>query len=551
MAQSPGNFESTSQPAAHKLRAERPDHRTGMERAGTGLRSLPLNDRTVARLGARVSVPSYDRAALRRGVVHIGVGSFHRSHQAVYFDELARRGLGNGWGLTGVGLHRREMKEALDAQDGLYTVVSRGRERDEARVVGIMTRYLFVPEQTNAVLEALTDESTRLVTLTITAEGYRVEPNGAASRHGARTSEPKALALLVEALDRRRSRGRDPFTILSCDNTPGNGALARTAVLSVASRRDPGLAAWIDRRAAFPSSVVDRITPSTTDQQRRLVERKFGVRDRWPVITEPFSQWIVEDDFCNGRPPLDQVGVQFVSDVRPYALMKTRLLNAAHCAIGYLGSLAGYTRTDEAIGDPIISAYIEQMMDREIAPLLPPAGVDPATYGATVRMRFANHAIADPLWRLCRNGSTKVPAHLLSSITEARAAGRAHPLLTLAVSAWCRYLQDEAPGAPADLDDPDGERLRTLALAAGGDPLPLLSDERTFGSLGRCPEFIEAVRADLREFRESGPLALAATRLALASPAGTNSAGRTSGKLVPLRVQDHLGPAERPERSVA
>jgi len=476
---------------------------------------LPLNERTLARHAARISVPTYDRAALRRGVVHMGVGSFHRSHQSVYFDELARRGLGDRWALTGVGLHRREMKEAFDAQDGLYTVVSRGDDGDEARVVGIMTRYLFAPEEEKAVVSALADEATRLVTLTITADRYRVDPPdivGASQVN--EVLEPKTLGLLVEALQRRRRCGIAPFTVLSCDNIPGNGIIARSAVLSLAARSDPGLASWIARHAAFPSSVVDRITPTSTDEHRRVVEARFAVRDLQPVITEPFSQWIVEDTFCNGRPPLDQVGAQFVSDVRPYALIKTRLLNAAHCALGYLGSLAGHERTDQAIGDPVIGAYIERLMTDEIAPLLPAVDVDPVAYGAMVRTRFANRAIGDRLSRLCRNGSAKVPAHLLSSIREARAVGRAHPLLTLAVSAWCRYLQAGWPGAPRSIDDRRGERLRTLAIAGGGDPKLLLADERTFGSLGQCEDFVGAVRADLRGLRAVDPRALIASRMA-------------------------------------
>ena len=454
--------------------------------------------------------------------MHIGVGSFHRSHQAVYFDALARRGLGDGWALTGVGLHRRRMKEALAPQDGLYTVVARSARGDEARVVGAITRYLFAPEQTPAVLHALTDEATRLVTLTITTSGYKVDrytgafacDDAAVRRDLARECDPDtALGLLVEALDRRRRAGRPPFTVLSCDNTPANGAVARTAVVSFAALRDARLAAWIDEHVAFPSSMVDRITRSTTDADRRRVEREFGVRDRWPVITEPFSQWVVEDAFCNGRPPLDEVGAQFVGDVRPYALMKTRLLNAGHSAIGYLGALSGHMRTDEAMGDPVFAAYIERLMDDEIGPLLPPVDADLAAYSRTLRERFANPALADRLRRLCRNGSTKVPAHLLSSIREARATNRPHELLTLAVSAWCRYLEGTLDdGTPIAIDDPEGARLHALAIG-GGSQTRLLRDDATFGSLGRCPDFVGMVRADLRDLEAHGTRAVVSARL--------------------------------------
>jgi mannitol 2-dehydrogenase len=483
----------------------------------------PLNEQTLAHHSARVLVPTYERSALTPSVVHISVGSFHRSHQAVYFDDLAQRRLSAEWGLVGVGLHRREMQEVLIAQDGLYTVVARGRGADEARVVGVITRYLFAPDRCDGVLDVLADQRTRLATLTITAGGYKVEPATGAFM----ADDPQVLAdlvspgrpgsalgYLVEALDRRRRAGRAPFTVLSCDNMPGNGAVARTAVVAFARMRDEQLARWIEDRVAFPSSMVDRITPKTTPADREMVERVFGVRDRWPVMTESFSQWIVEDDFVNGRPPLDEVGVQFVLDVRPYALMKTRLLNASHSALGYLGWLGGHRRTDEAMADPVFAGFIARMMQEEIAPLLPAVpGIDLAGYQATLLDRFGNPAIGDRLSRLCRNGSAKVPGHVLSSIREARATGRPHGLLTLAVAGWCRYLRGvDEDGRSVVLDDPAGERLQTLALAGGGDPRPLLADHATFGSLGGDPGFADAVERDLGDLDASGARAVVAAR---------------------------------------
>ncbi len=485
------------------------------------LASRPLGQRTLAHHAQRVSVPRYDRAALTRGVVHISVGAFHRAHQAVYFDDLARRGLGDGWALTGVGLHRRDMKEVLDAQDGLYTVVTRDAGGDQARVIGVITRYLFAPHDRALVLDALADERTRLVTLTVTANGYKVDlqtgefaGDDRVVRHDLAhpTAPSSALGLLVEALDRRRRRGLPPFTVLSCDNMTSNGVVARTAVVGFAALRDPGLADWVADRGAFPSTMVDRITPGTTAEDRAMVERTFGVRDRWPVMTEPFSQWVIEDVFCAGRPPLDEAGVQFVDDVRPYSLTKTRLLNASHSALGYLGSLAGYARIDETMADPAFAAYVEAMMDEEIAPLLPQVGIDLSAYGATLRDRFANPMVGDRLERLCRNGSTKVPGHLLPSIREARALGRPHGRLTLAVAAWCRYLRGvDDRGKRIKFEDPRAARLHALALAGGDDPRPLLADEPTFGSLGASPGFVAAVRQALRELNADGARAVVAS----------------------------------------
>ncbi|HEX2084824.1 MAG TPA: mannitol dehydrogenase family protein, partial [Solirubrobacteraceae bacterium] len=393
-----------------------------------------------------MAVPSYDRSALTAGVVHLSVGGFHRSHQAVYLDELARRGH-TGWGILGVGLRRREMRDALLPQDCLYTVVERGDGPDAARVVGAMRGYLFAPDRPEAVVDALADERTRVVTLTVTGAGYEVDPGPQAGA--------SALPFLVAALDRRRRARREPFTVLSCDNVPANGEVTRTAVMAVARRRDERLARWIDERVAFPSSMVDRITPKTTAADRAFVAREFGVDDRWPVITEPYSEWIVEDAFGAERPPLEEVGVRFVADVRPYALMKTRLLNASHCALGYLGSLAGHERADRAVADPVLRAYLVRMMDDEVTPLLPPVPeIDLPDYKRTLLERLANAKIGDRLARLCRAGSTKVPCHVLSSIVDRRARGLAHPLLTLAVAAWCRYLRGiDEQGRKVALED--------------------------------------------------------------------------------------------------
>jgi mannitol-1-phosphate/altronate dehydrogenase len=459
--------------------------------------ALPLRTRTLAHHSRRVSVPTYDRAALSPSVVHISVGSFHRSHQAMYFDEIAERRISSDWGIVGVGLHRPEMCDVLAAQDGLYTVVARSAAADQARVVGAIRRYLFAPEDDDNVVRSLADRRTRLVTLTLTGDGYRA--GGAAIRY------------LVAALDRRRRAGLRGFTILSCDNMPGNGRVARSAVLLQARALDADLATWIEDSVAFPSSMVDRITPKTTPEDREWVERRFGVADGWPVVTEPFSQWIVEDEFCDARPPLDAVGVQFVGDVRPYSLMKTRLLNAGHCALGYLGYLSGHRRTDEAMSDPVLAGYLVRMLD-EVTPLLPPVpGIDLSAYKHTLLERFANPKIGDRLGRLCRNGSTKMPTHVISSIREARERGLPHDLLTLAVAGWFRYLRGfDEDGASIALDDPLAERLRPLAIAGGTDPRPLLREAELFGDLADDGGFVDDLERALIAIEQRGAHAAAA-----------------------------------------
>ncbi len=477
-----------------------------------------LTDDNLASLPATVDVPGYDRAALRRGVVHIGVGGFHRAHQAVYFDDLARRGV-TDWGLTGVGLHRPQMGEVMRRQDCLYMVVARGGQGTTARVVGVMGRYLYGPEERPDVLDALSDPDTRVVTLTITGNGYLLTPEGEFSVDNplvaSELEDPgrpgTVFGYLVEALDRRRQAGVAPFTVLSCDNIPGNGNAARTMVVSFAELRDPDLARWIEQNVTFPNSMVDRITPETTPEERNRIVHSFGVDDQWPVITEPFSQWVIEDDFCNGRPPLDEVGVQFVDDVAPYELTKKRLLNAGHCALGYLGYLAGHRTTAEVMADPAYAAYIAAFID-EVTPLLPRVeGIDLAEYKESLLERLANPEMADQLSRLCRRGATKVPSYLLPSIKETLAAGRPAPLLTLAVAGWFRYLQGEDyAGDPIEVQGPRTDEFVELARQDGADPRPLLSVRDVFGNLADDPAFVrdlhvasEALRAGPRETIET------------------------------------------------
>jgi fructuronate reductase/mannitol 2-dehydrogenase len=368
-------------------------------------------------------------------------------------------------------------------------------------------------------LNVLSDPATRLVTLTITGNGYLLGADGAfhaddplVTSELAHPDQPDTVfGYLVEALDRRRRAGLPGFTVLSCDNIPGNGPAARTMVTSFAELREPGLAHWIGQNVAFPSSMVDRITPETTPEERDRLARLFGVDDRWPVITEPFSQWVVEDTFCNGRPPLDEVGVQFVADVAPYELAKKRLLNASHSALGYLGYLAGYRTTAEVMADPAYADYVSAMID-EVTPLLPPVpDIDLGAYKKALLDRLANRGMADRLSRLCRRGATKVPSYLLPSITETRAQGRAAPMLTLAVAGWFRYLRGrDYAGAPIPIEEPRSAELTELARRRGADPRPRLTVRDVFGDLADDASVVrdlhvacEALRAGPRETIET------------------------------------------------
>uniref|UniRef100_UPI001FE7ADD8 mannitol dehydrogenase family protein n=1 Tax=Modestobacter excelsi TaxID=2213161 RepID=UPI001FE7ADD8 len=477
-------------------------------------RPVPLSEKTLGDLPPDVSAPGYDRALLRPGIVHFGVGGFHRAHQAVYLDELARRGV-TDWGVVGVGLHSRAIGEALAAQDGLYLVVERGPEVDRASVVGAIVRYLYGPDSPDAVLEALADDGIRVVTLTITGTSYRIDPH--TGEFDADDEDVQAdvqdpahprtvFGYVVEALDRRRRAGQPPFTVLSCDNMQDNGAAARTAMVSFARLRDEELAAWVDEHVAFPSSMVDRITPTTSPEDREAVVESTGVDDRWPVVTEPFRQWVVEDSFGNGRPPLEQVGVQFTEDVHPYEVVKTRLLNAGHTAIGYLGYLAGLRTTDQVMADPVFRSFLTRLMADEIAPLLPsPPGIDLAEYQATLLERLSNPRMADELARLGRRGSSKIPNYLLPSVRDAIEQDRPHQLLCLAVAGWLRFLRgSDYAGEEMPVQGPRMD-LVPVAQEAGTDAGPLLHEKSVFDHVGRDPRFAEPVQRALDALEREGP----------------------------------------------
>ena len=478
----------------------------------TDTAAAPLSEERLEQLGESVVVPTYDRAELVPSVVHIGVGSFHRAHQALYFDEIAQQGLSTEWGVVGVGLHSPGIGDVLVEQDNLYSVVVRHNDTDDVRVVGVLTDFLFAPNDPAAVLDVLADPRTRLATLTITGTAYpagnAVDPADPQVRADVEHPEAPATAFgyLVEGLDRRRRAGLPGFTVLSCDNITGNGAATRGAVLSTAALRDPELVDWIDVNVSFPGSMVDRITPETTEEVREELATRHGLVDQWPVVTEPFSQWIVEDNFCAGRPPLDQVGVSFVSDVLPYEPMKARLLNAGHCAMAYVAALAGFATADEAMADPAVHDFVAGYLREASALLLAVPGMDLDSYCATLLERFANPRMSDQLTRLTRRGSTKLPVYVLPSLRQALDQDRPRAHLVMTVAAWFRFLRGvDHAGTEISVEDHRAEELQQLGQAGGTDPQPLLSAPDLFGTLADHPKFVAELAAAL-EALEHGPL---------------------------------------------
>ena len=377
----------------------------------------------------RVSTPSYDRSALKAGIVHFGVGNFHRSHEAMYLDRLMQSGQASEWAICGVGLMPQDtvMRDVMAAQDCLFTLVLRHPEGGlESQVIGSMVEYLFGPDEPEAVFARLVDPGVRIVSLTVTEGGYlkhAVTGDFDAShpsviRDLEHLHDPStAFGYIVEGLRRRRELGLQPFTVLSCDNLQGNGEYARGAVIGFARQVDAALAEWIDREVSFPNCMVDRITPATTDADRTAVQESCSVVDQWPVPAEPFTQWIIEDDFPAGRPQLESVGVQFVEDVKPYELMKLRLLNASHQALAYLGAPLGYVLVDEAMRDDLIRDYLRSYMAKEAAPTLGELpGVDVDAYMDTLLERFGNPRMRDTLVRLATDGSTRMATFTLPTV---------------------------------------------------------------------------------------------------------------------------------------
>jgi mannitol-1-phosphate/altronate dehydrogenase len=388
-----------------------------------------------------------------------------------------------------------------------------------------MTRYLFAPENPEHVLGALADVKTRLVTLTITEGGYNFnqatgefEVANPDVQHDLRhpATPTTVFGYIREALNRRHQAGIAPFTVLSCDNLQNNGDVMKKMMISFAGLGDDGLAAWIEANVAFPNSMVDRITIQTTDDDRAMVARTFGVADAWPVVTEPFRQWVIEDRFCNGRPPLDEAGAQFVADVHPYEMMKIRLLNAGHQAIGYLGYLCGYRYIHEVMNDPRFQAFLTRLMDEEITPLLPPVpGIDLDNYKRSLVERFANPEIRDQVSRICFDGSSRMPKFLLPSLSEALASGRPHALLTLAVAGWFRYLSGvDEHGEPILVEDQLVETLQSRAREGREDPRPLLRLTGLFGDLAGNEPFVISLAEALRLLYTRGARATLAHYLA-------------------------------------
>src|SRR3954466_1796068 len=464
--------------APDRAALRQPDPDRGAGEAGAGALTR-LSLAALDRLPDECERLAYDVGAVRVVIVHLGIGAFHRAHQAVYVDDRLAAGE-TAWGICGVSLRSADTAEALAPQDGLYPVAVRSGAGERLRVIGSVRRLLVAPDDPAALLDAMTDPAVRIVSLTVTEKGYCHDPatgdlNPAHPDVAADLADPasprSAPGVLVEALRRRRAAGRKPFTVLCCDNLPENGRTVGRVLARFAGLRDPDLGRWGEPGVAFPSTMVDRIVPATSEADRAAVAARLGLEDAWPVMAEPFTQWVIEDRFGDGRPRFEEGGAELVADVAPYELMKLRLLNGSHSTLAYLGYLAGYETVSDTVANLAFARLIRRLMDEEITPTLTvPPGADLSRYKASLLERFANPALKHRTWQIAMDGSQKLPQRLLGTIRDRLRAGAPIERLALGVAAWMRYVLgiDEA-GRPIDLRDPMSARLIDLAQAAGPD----------------------------------------------------------------------------------
>ena len=462
-----------------------------------------------------VAIPEYDRHDLSPGIVHIGVGNFHRAHQGVYLDRLFNLGLDHDWAIVGAGTRPADqrMRDALGPQDWLSTVVDLDPAGLSARVSGPMID--FVPPDSAQLVDRLADPSIRIVSLTITEGGYYIDGNAGSFDAGhpdisndiERRDRPQTVfGILIASLKRRRDAGVPPFTVMSCDNVPHNGTVARETTVGLARLAAPDMADWIVENVSFPNCMVDCITPATTDRERTLVADSFGIEDAYPVACEPFRQWVLEDKFPQGRPALERVGVEFVDDVALYELMKLRILNGGHASIAYPSALLGYHFAHDGMSHPDVVAFLDAVERREIIPLLEPIpGVDYLAYFEKVKDRFANNAVADTVPRLCEDGSNRQPKFILPSIRQALQAGASIDGLALEVALWCRFCAGvDENGKPLEVRDELAATLKQAATESRENPRSFLHVASVFGDLATNETFCSAFEAQCRSLWSRG-----------------------------------------------
>lgn len=481
-----------------------------------------LNKHAIAELPKDVVLPSYDRTQLNAGIVHLGIGAFHRAHQAFYTEAVLNK-FGGDWGIIGSSLRSASVRDQLVPQDCLYTLVERSGEGEKLQLIGAVLDTLVGPENPAALVTQMAASNIKIVSLTITEKGYCHDPatgnlnlNHPDIIHDlAHLDKPvSAIGFLVSALKQRFDNNQKAFTLLSCDNLPNNGEVLEKVVCQFAEKIAPAFAQWIKTNATFPCTMIDRIVPATTDEDRREIEARLGLRDEGMVVCEPFSQWVVEDKFADGRPEWEQVGVLLVEDVRVFEKIKLRLLNGAHSTMAYTGYLSGFDYISEVMEQPAFVNLVKTYMAREAGETVTaPAGFDIEAYKQQLRERFSNKALKHRTWQIAMDGSQKLPQRLLETLRE-QLQGNGHiDILCLGVAAWIRYVSGvDEKGNAIEVSDPLAKELRAACDANQGNPAGMVhavvSIEKVFGrDLINEARFVTTTTQWLERFYAKGVLA--------------------------------------------
>lgn len=465
---------------------------------------MQLNQKNIAKLSKQLPCPTYNRQTLKTGIVHIGVGGFHRSHQAYYIHQLLEKHPSLNWGICGIGLREadRKMYDILKKQDGLYTlIIQHPNGTIKKEVIGTIKEMLLAVDTPNKVIEKMAHPDIKIVSLTITEGGYNFSPltrefdfdNKDIQQELQHPDNPKTVfGFLTAALRKRRANRIAPFTILSCDNIQHNGEVARQMLLTYTQKQDTALADWIAENVTFPNSMVDRITPVTTASDIAYLQKTIGLKDEWPVVCEPFIQWVIEDKFANGRPPLEKLGVQFVPDVTPYEKMKIRLLNAGHSVLGIPGAVHGHPTINACMEDAVFAKFMRAFMDKEVTPVLDTIeGIDLEKYKDSLAERFANPNIKDSVSRICSESAAKLPKFLIPTLQENLAKGGSIDYATLVLAVWCYYSDKRVSenNFPLEIIDAKKEELHEAASKTANTPLSFLKLQEVFSNLTDNEQF--------------------------------------------------------------
>jgi len=477
-----------------------------------------LSDDSLSKIPGRVAIPEYDRSAIRSGIVHVGVGNFHRSHEAYYTDRLLRKGE-KDWGICGICLLDRDllMYNTLSHQDGLYTLVVKETDgSQEVLVIGSIVDCLYAPADPGSVISAMADPGVKIISLTITEGAYNFD----AATGEFQYSDPgiqwdlhhpdrpgTIFGYLAAAFRLRKKQGNPGLTVLSCDNIQHNGDVCKKMLMAFIREGDPDLTVWIEKHITFPNCMVDRITPASSEKDKKDLKDNYGLEDGWPVVCEPFIQWVIEDDFSQGRPDWEKAGVQFVPRVDPYEKMKIRLLNAGHSLLGFTGSLCGYLTIDETVRNALIAGFLREFMNKEVSPVLEKAeGIDLEKYKNSLVQRFANPYMGDRLSRICSESSSKIPKFLLPTIKEQ--LEREGPVLcsALIIAAWCHYLElAGSEGHDSEILDVMKEQLISGAKSSiDENPLAFLKIKSVFGKLAQSKGFVNTYLPMIDQLRKHG-----------------------------------------------